>query len=321
MMNFCLSLLIALCLDRLFGWPEFIFRRFSHPVVGFGHLISLFESKLNKSTWSSDIRKATGVFSLFCLLTSFAALSFLILLVIPEGPIGVLVTSFLVWPLIAAKSLADHVSDVAEPLNANDLPEARQAVSMIVGRNSNQLGSNDIARAALESLAENTSDGVTAPLFWGVLLGFPGVLIYKFVNTADSMIGYKNEMFINLGWFGANCDKVLNYIPSRITGLIMVFAAMLLGNNWKQSYQILKRDSEKTSSPNAGYPMAALAGALDARFEKIEHYTIGDGIYDLSVKHVRSAIILMKVTTILFFGIVSIPIIAILSYLGLSILA
>ena len=135
------------------------------------------------------------------------------------------------------------------------------------------------------------------------------------------MIGYKTEMFRDLGWFGATCDKILNYIPSRITGLIMVFAAMLLGNNWKQSYQILKRDSEKTSSPNAGYPIAALAGALDARFEKIEHYTIGDGIYDLSVKHVRSAIILMKVTTILFFGIVSIPIIAILSYLGLSILA
>ena len=266
-MNFCLSLLIALCLDRLFGWPEFIFRRFSHPVVGFGHLISLFESKLNKSTWSSGIRKATGVFSLFFLLTSFAALSFLILLVIPEGPIGVLATSFLVWPLIAAKSLADHVAAVAEPLKANDLPEARQAVSMIVGRNSNQLGSNDIARAALESLAENTSDGVTAPLFWGVLLGFPGVLIYKFVNTADSMIGYKNERYEQFGKFAAKLDDVLNFIPARLTAILMLIITgkiHLIGKVF--------HEGTKHSSPNAGYPEAALAFILDCRFGGPNYY-------------------------------------------------
>ena len=260
-MNFCLSLLIALCLDRLFGWPEFIFRRFSHPVVGFGHLISLFESKLNKSTWSSGIRKATGVFSLFFLLTSFAALSFLIVLVIPEGPIGVLATSFLVWPLIAAKSLADHVAAVAEPLKANDLPEARQAVSMIVGRNSNQLGSNDIARAALESLAENTSDGVTAPLFWGVLLGFPGVLIYKFVNTADSMIGYKNKRYRDFGWASARLDDLVNYIPARLTS----FMYAVISRNTLRVLRITFRDASQHRSPNAGWPETSVAASIGVK--------------------------------------------------------
>ena len=222
---------------------------------------------------------------------------------------------------IAIRGMEQHALAVAVALERDDLDSARENLAKIVKHKTNHLDKNHILSGVLESVSENTVDGITGPMFYFSFFGIPGAFIYRIVNTIDSMIGYKNEMFMNLGWFGANCDKVLNYIPSRITGLIMVFAAMLLGNNWKQSYQILKRDSEKTSSPNAGYPMAALAGALDARFEKIEHYTIGDGIYDLSVKHVRSAIILMKVTTILFFGIVSIPIIAILSYLGLSILA
>ena len=166
-----------------------------------------------------------------------------------------------------------------------------------------------------------TVDGVTGPLFYFALFGIPGAFVYRVINTIDSMIGYKTEMFRNLGWFGANCDTILNYLPSRITGLVMVLASMLLGNDWKQSYEILKKDSRKTSSPNAGYPMAALAGALDTKFQKVDHYTIGNGSIYLSIKHVYSAIVLMKVTTILFFGIITIPIITILSYMGLTILA
>jgi len=262
-------MLIALCIDRLFGWPDFLFRRFSHPVVGFGHLISLFESKLNKSIWSSNLRKATGLFSLFFLVAGLASLSFLILLAIPEGPIGILVTSILVWPLIAAKSLSDHVEAVAEPLKLKDVIKARQAVSMIVGRNSNHLDSNDIARASLESLAENTSDGVTAPLFWGVVLGFPGVLIYKFVNTADSMIGYKNERYRDFGWASARFDDLVNYIPARLTSLIYA----IISRNTLEVLHVTLRDASHHRSPNAGWPETSVATSIGVKLS-------GPRIYD-----------------------------------------
>jgi adenosylcobinamide-phosphate synthase len=179
------------------------------------------------------------------------------------------VTSFLVWPFIAAKSLADHVKAVAEPLKTNDLPSARQAVSMIVGRNSENLDSNDIARAALESLAENTSDGVTAPLFWGVLLGFPGVLIYKLVNTADSMIGYKSERYRDFGWASARFDDLINYIPARLTSLIYA----IISRNTLKVLRITLRDASQHRSPNAGWPETSVAASIGVKLS-------GPRIYD-----------------------------------------
>jgi len=235
--------------------------------------------------------------------------------------ITIIVGAILLKMTIAIRGMEKHALAVAEALENDDIDEARANLAMITKRKTKDLDKNHILSGVLESISENTVDGVTGPLFYFALFGLPGAFVYRVINTIDSMIGYKTEMFRNLGWFGANCDNVLNYLPSRITGLVMVLASMLLGNDWKQSYQILKKDSSKTSSPNAGYPMAALAGALDTKFQKIDHYTIGIGSIYLSIKHVRSAIILMKVTTILFFGIVTIPIITILSYLGLTILA
>jgi adenosylcobinamide-phosphate synthase len=130
------------------------------------------------------------------------------------------------------------------------------------------------------------------------------------------MIGYKDSIFENVGWFGANCDKILNYIPSRLTALVMVLSAKIIGVDWKNSYQIMLRDGSKTESPNAGYPMAALAGALQTKFEKIDHYSLGDGNLEITKDHIKSAIELMKVTSILFSSIVTIPIILVLSYFG-----
>ena len=254
-------MLIALCIDRLIGWPDFLFRRFSHPVVGIGHLISFFERHLNKTTWSTSLRRTTGFLTLLFLMVGFAILGFFILLLIPEGPLGVLVTSLLVWPFIAAKSLANHVEAVAEPLVTHDLKAARHAVSMIVGRNSNNLDSNDIARAALESLAENTSDGVAAPLFWGVLLGFPGVLIYKFVNTADSMIGYKSERYRDFGWASARIDDLVNYIPARLTS----FMYAIISRNTLRVLRITFRDASQHRSPNAGWPETSVAASIGVK--------------------------------------------------------
>ena len=191
------------------------------------------------------------------------------MLLIPEGPLGILVTSLLVWPFIASKSLANHVEAVAKPLVTHDLKAARHAVSMIVGRNSNNLDSNDIARAALESLAENTSDGVTAPLFWGVLLGFPGVLIYKFVNTADSMIGYKSERYRDFGWASARIDDLVNYIPARLTS----FMYAVISRNTLRVLRITFRDASQHRSPNAGWPETSVAASIGVKLS-------GPRIYD-----------------------------------------
>jgi adenosylcobinamide-phosphate synthase len=150
-------------------------------------------------------------------------------------------------------------------------------------------------------------------MFYFALFGLPGAFIYRVINTIDSMIGYKTEMFKNLGWFGANCDNILNYIPSRLTAMTMVLGAMLLGHDWKNCYEIFKRDGKKTDSPNAGYPMSALAGALGTKLEKIEHYSLGTDIQKITSEKVKDAITLMKVTSLLFFGIVSIPIILFIS--------
>ncbi|MEE9535309.1 MAG: cobalamin biosynthesis protein, partial [Nitrosopumilaceae archaeon] len=159
-------------------------------------------------------------------------------------------------------------------------------------------------------------DGITGPLFYFAIFGLIGAFVYRAINTIDSMIGYKTPIFKNVGWFGANCDKILNYLPARITGLIMILSALILRNDWVSSYQILKRDGLKPESPNSGYPMAALAGALGTKFEKINHYTIGNGDLELTKSHVTSAIKMMKVTSILFSCIFTIPVIITLSYLG-----
>ena len=312
----------AIILDLVVADP----RNKYHPTAWIGgfisNLVPLFKNE------NSHLEKFGGI--LIVLISSGIVGTLLIILTLKIDVIGhellttivtVAVGAILLKTTIAIRGMEKHALQVVHALERDDIDEARANLAKIVKRKTKNLDKNHILSGVLESISENTVDGITGPMFYFAIFGLPGAFVYRVINTIDSMIGYKTEMFRNIGWFGANCDKVLNYLPSRITGLIMVLSAMLLENDWKQSYQILKRDSEKTSSPNAGYPMAALAGALDTKFEKVEYYTIGDGSFHLSSQHVRSAIILMKVTSILFFAIVTIPIITILSYLGLTILA
>ena len=168
----------------------------------------------------------------------------------------------------------------------------------------------------MESVSENTVDGITGPLFYYTIFGLPGAFVYRAINTIDSMVGYKTTLFKNVGWFGAKCDTILNYVPSRLTGLVMILGALILGYNWKESLYIMRRDSRKLESLNAGFPMAALAGALGTRLEKMNHYTIGNGDIEFTKSHVISAVTLMKVSSILFCGIITVPIIVTLSFLG-----
>lgn len=230
--------------------------------------------------------------------------------------ISVIVGGILLKTTMAIKGMERHALAVVNALEQDNISSARDNLSMIVKRNTKNLDKNHVFSGVLESISENTVDGITGPLFYYGLFGLPGAFVYRVINTADSMIGYKTDIFKNVGWFAANCDKFLNYIPSRLTGLIMILSAMILGNNWRKSYEIMIRDGRKTESPNAGYPMAAIAGALGAKFEKIDHYSLGDGNISFTKDHVKSAISIMKVTSILFCGIIVVPIIFLLSYLG-----
>ena len=230
--------------------------------------------------------------------------------------VSVLVGIMLLKSTIAIRGMEKHAINVLESLENNNLNMARNHLSMIVKRNTTNLDENHVLSGVLESISENTVDGITGPMFYYAFFGLPGAFFYRIVNTADSMIGYKNDLFKNLGWFTATCDTILNYIPSRLTGLMMIISAAILHNNWRHSYKIMMRDGKKTESPNAGYPMAALAGALETKFEKINHYKLGDGEIILTKQHVISAINIMKLTSVLFFGIIIIPTILILSFIG-----
>ena len=230
--------------------------------------------------------------------------------------LSVVIGALLLKTTIAIRGMEKHAISVLDSLESNDLDLARNYLSMIVKRNTTKLDKNHVLSGVLESISENTVDGITGPMFYYAFFGLFGAFVYRIINTADSMVGYKNDIFKNLGWFTAKCDTILNYIPSRLTGLMMVISAAILKNNWRNSYKVMIRDGKKTESPNAGYPMAALAGSLETKFEKINHYKLGDGEITLTRDHVLSAIKIMKLTSILFFGIITIPIIFVLSILG-----
>ena len=307
----------AILIDLIFGDPK---NRY-HPTAWIGTLIAKF-TPLAKNQ-NSIFEKIGGVL----IIVIISSIVILLLLSLDFGIsliftdylsliVSVLIGAMLLKTTIAIRGMEKHAINVLESLENNNLNMARNHLSMIVKRNTTNLDKNHVLSGVLESISENTVDGITGPMFYYAFFGLPGAFFYRIVNTADSMIGYKNDLFKNLGWFTAKCDTILNYIPSRLTGLMMIISAALLHNNWRHSYKIMMRDGKKTESPNAGYPMAALAGALETKFEKINHYKLGDGEIILTKQHVISAINIMKLTSVLFFGIITVPIILILSFIG-----
>ena len=307
----------ALLLDFLIGDPKTKY----HPTAWIGKLIAVLVPFTRNNSPKKEL--FGGILIVFAVVaivsTLLVALDFgisLLTIDIVSLVVSIAVGSILLKTTIAIRGMQKHALAVVDALEKDDLDSARNHLSMIVKRNTKHLDKNHISSAVLESVSENTVDGITGPLFYYAIFGLPGAFVYRAINTIDSMVGYKTSLFRNIGWFGANCDTILNYIPSRLTGLVMILSALILGYNWKESFYIMKRDGKKLESPNAGFPIAALAGALGTKLEKINYYAVGDGNIEFTKSHIISAIRLMKVSSILFCGLVTVPIISALSFLG-----
>jgi adenosylcobinamide-phosphate synthase len=256
-------LLLALALDAVIGDPPSLYRWLPHPIVLIGRIIGWLDRRLNDPDRPNGYRRAAGILACLVLILGSGAGGLLIQRLLATIPAGWIIEAAIVSLFLAQNSLYRHVAQVARALAADGLASGRRAVSAIVGRDPESLDRAGVSRAALESLAENFSDGVVAPAFWALLFGLPGILIYKAINTADSMIGHKTPRHVAFGWASARCDDLLNLIPARLAGLLLVAAAALLpGARPGAGFRAMLRDAGKHRSPNAGWQEAALAGAL-----------------------------------------------------------
>lgn len=244
-----MSLVIALILDAVFGEPEKMWNRVKHPAVLIGEIVAFLERHLN----IPPNPRAFGVMAIFLLASGALILGYLVSLL----PLSWLWQGLIAATLIAQKSLVDHVGAVADALDES-VEKGREAVSHIVGRDVSALDEAGVARAGIESAAENMSDGVVAPVFWFVIAGLPGLLLYKAVNTADSMVGYRTERLEAFGWASAKLDDLLNWVPARLTAFLI-----LVSQNRFEDWSTVRRDGPLHRSPNAGWPEAAMAIVLD----------------------------------------------------------
>ncbi|WP_349630980.1 adenosylcobinamide-phosphate synthase CbiB [Bradyrhizobium liaoningense] len=260
-MGFAGAMMVAMAADALLGWPSWLFARIGHPVTWLGRLIGAIDTAWNRASDPPAQRRAAGVAGALLVITLSVAVGAVVQSLLPWGWIQIALVGILAWPLVALRSLHDHVAAVAKPLSTGDVAAAREAVSRIVGRDPAALDEAGIARAAIESLAENASDGIVAPVFWGALFGLPGIFGYKAINTLDSMIGHRNERHEAFGWAAARIDDVANFIPARLTGFLFV----LLAQRRSEALACMTRDARRHRSPNAGWPEAAMAGALGVR--------------------------------------------------------
>lgn len=259
-------LAFGLVIDRVIGDPDWLWRRWPHPVVFFGKAIEICERRLNRESLSFEARRRNGVVTAIGLLCLAAVTGFAMQALLRElGLLGFCLEAIVVAIFLAHKSLADHVMAVYRALSSEGLDAGRRAVSMIVGRDPVALNASGVVRAAIESLAENFADGVVAPAFWYAVAGLPGLLAYKMLNTADSMIGHKSDRYRAFGRAAARLDDVANWPAARLSALLIAAGALgTLGrSDARMSLSAALRDHGLHRSPNSGWPEAAMAGALD----------------------------------------------------------
>ncbi|MGE8584613.1 MAG: adenosylcobinamide-phosphate synthase CbiB [Agrobacterium tumefaciens] len=310
-MFFALAFL-SLLIERLTGYPDWLFKRIGHPVTWIGSLIALLDKKWNRESASFSQRKAAGVVALSVFLALTVLVAWLVQSVLLLLPLGLLLVAVLGASLPAQKSLEQHVEAVAIALEREGIDGGRKAVSMIVGRDPQALDEAAICRAAIESLAENFSDGIVAPSLWLGLLGLPGGAGYKAINTADSMIGHRSPRHEAFGWASARLDDLVNLPASRLSGGLFVVAAFFVkGASPKGAIAAIRRDARHHRSPNAGWPEAALAGALGFALagprsyggQMIEARFMGEGgRATLVAGDIRTALRLARIADFLLIG-------------------
>jgi adenosylcobinamide-phosphate synthase len=270
--NTLFVVVVALAFDAVIGDPDWLWRRLPHPVVLMGSLIGLFDRVLNQATRSRAFRRIAGIGLVVMLVAIAAAVGLLLEAVLQQIPFGHLLLGLIASVLIAQRSLFQHVSRVRSAFAEGGLAAARQAVSMIVGRDPAQLDEAGVCRAAIESCAENFADGVVAPVFWLALFGLPGLIAYKAINTADSMVGHLTSRHADFGWAAARTDDLVNLIPARLSGPLIASVAPVARGDIATALKTMWRDASKHRSPNAGWPESAMAGALGLALAGPRHY-------------------------------------------------
>jgi len=290
-MDILIIILTAVIIDIIIGeLPSII-----HPVVLMGGVISNIKKLLHtyNNKLSGIILTATVLIiflSIFMLLIKASTFNYYLY---------ILISALILSTTFAIKSLINSIVLVKRDIDT-DISNAQTSVSYLVSRKTSNLSEKELISAAIETLTENITDSVIAPLIYAFIFGVLGAVFYRVVNTLDAMVGYKNPENINIGWFTAKLDDILNYIPARITGFLVVTASILLKLNWKNAYKIMMRDAKKTPSPNSGYSMAATAGALGIQLIKPGYYQLGDLITPLESETITKTILLTKITILLF---------------------
>jgi adenosylcobinamide-phosphate synthase len=293
----------ALVLEAIFGYPAFLLRMIGHPIMWIGALIGATESRLNRQSSNARIQKLSGVAALAFWLICVGICGVVVTRLCGRSLFGELALALLATSLLAQRSLYEHVHAVATALDHEGLDPARAAVSRIVGRNAADLDEAGVARAAIESLAENFSDGVVAPAFWLAIGGLTGAMFYKTINTADSMVGHRTPRFVNFGWASARLDDLVNLPAARLAALLFAAATAFGGfAPPREIWRAARRDAPKHLSPNAGWPEAAMAGALGLKLggprvygeNVVDGAFMGDGRRDANAKDIFGALGLFR---------------------------
>jgi adenosylcobinamide-phosphate synthase len=301
---------LALLLERWLGYPQRLTDLVGHPVIWMGRFIAFMEKGVDKRERTPRQRREAGVFTLAVLLLVTLAITVIIQQLLRDMPLGWVLEILVATPFLAQKELGRAVEAVALALR-NSLEAGREAVSHIVGRDPQALDEAGVARAAIETLAESTSDGVVAPWFWLVLLGLPGIALYKAINTADSMIGHLNERYRDYGWAAARLDDLVNWVPARLTAMLITAACFVTPHaSPGQAWAMARRDASKHGSPNSGWPEAAFAGALGFRLggprsydgEVVDLPSFGEGKSELVGSDVLRALVLYRNTLNVLLG-------------------
>jgi adenosylcobinamide-phosphate synthase len=294
-----LAMLIELCV----GYPAALLRAIGHPVMWIGRLIAALDGLLNRDTDDRPRRKAAGVIAVAMLLGIVGLIAVIVERELLRWPFGLFAVAIVASSLIAQRSLYRHVADVATALETGGIEAGRAAVGNIVGRDTAALDAAGVARAAVESLAENFSDGIVAPVFWLAIAGLPGAALYKAINTADSMIGHRTPRHEAFGWTAARLDDLVNLPASRLSVLLLVAAAALRPDaSPAAAWRAVRRDAPRHRSPNAGFPEAAMAGALSLALAgsrvyggvTVDDATMGDGRRDATAVDIRRALALYR---------------------------